>query len=52
MRHVERHLGPRVREALDTFRVVVLHGARQSGKTTLAKQVGGNRDIAGDLRHQ
>ncbi len=43
MRHVERHLGPRVREALDTFRVVVLHGARQSGKTTLAKQVAAER---------
>ena len=43
MRHVERHLGPQVREALDTFRVVVLHGARQSGKTTLAKQVAAER---------
>ena len=43
MRHVERHLGPRVREALDIFRVVVLHGARQSGKTTLAKQVAAER---------
>ena len=43
MRHVERHLGPRVRDALDTFRVVVLHGARQSGKTTLAKQVAAER---------
>lgn len=44
MRHVERHLGPRVREALDTFRVVVLHGARQSGKTTLTRQVAAERD--------
>ncbi len=43
MRYVERHLGPRVREALDTFRAVVLHGARQSGKTTLAKQVAAER---------
>ncbi len=43
MSYVERHLGPRVREALDTFRVVVLHGARQSGKTTLAKQVAAER---------
>ncbi len=43
MKHVERHLGPRVREALDAFRVVVLHGARQSGKTTLAKQVAAER---------
>lgn len=43
---VERHLLPRITEALDTFRVVVLHGARQSGKTTLARLVteerGGN----------
>ncbi|MCY3924009.1 MAG: ATP-binding protein [bacterium] len=43
MRHVERHLRPRVSEALDSFRVVVLHGARQSGKTTLAKQVAADR---------
>ncbi len=43
MRHVERHLGHRLREALDTFRVLVLHGARQSGKTTLAKQVAAER---------
>ena len=43
MRHVERHLRPRVLEALDAFRAVVLHGARQSGKTTLAKQVAADR---------
>lgn len=34
-----------IRDSLDTFRVVVLHGARQSGKTTLARymahQLGG-----------
>ena len=40
---MERHLRPRVSEALDSFRVVVLHGARQSGKTTLAKQVAADR---------
>lgn len=40
---MERHLRPRVSEALDTFRAVVLHGARQSGKTTLAKQVAADR---------
>ena len=39
MRQVERHLRTRVSEALNAFRAVVLHGARQSGKTTLAKQV-------------
>ena len=37
--HVPRHLTPRVAEALTGFRVVVLHGARQSGKTTLAQRV-------------
>ena len=36
---IERHLRPRLDEALDHFRVVVLHGARQSGKTTLARIV-------------
>ncbi len=40
---MDRHLRPRVSEALDSFRVVVLHGARQSGKTTLAKQVAADR---------
>ena len=43
MRHVERHLRPRVSEALDAFRAVVLHGARQSGKTTLAKRIAADR---------
>lgn len=43
VKHVERHLGPRIRQALDAFRVVVLHGARQSGKTTLAKRVAAER---------
>lgn len=40
---MDRHLRPRVSEALDSFRVVVLHGARQSGKTTLAKAVAADR---------
>ncbi|MXW96263.1 MAG: ATP-binding protein [Acidimicrobiaceae bacterium] len=39
MRHIERHIRPRVSEALDAFRTVVVHGARQSGKTTLAQEV-------------
>lgn len=46
MRYVERHLGPVLAEALAAFRVVVLHGARQCGKTTLARraaeQLGGS----------
>lgn len=36
--HIDRHLSPRVDRALTGFRVVVLHGARQSGKTTLARR--------------
>ncbi len=43
VRHVDRHLGPRVRQALDSFRSVVLHGARQSGKTTLVQQIAAER---------
>ena len=43
MWHVARHLGHRVSEALNTARVVVLHGARQSGKTTLARSVADER---------
>lgn len=39
----ERHLEPRIHEALRNFRVVVVHGARQSGKTTLAKKVAEER---------
>lgn len=37
--HIARHLSARVSRALGGFRVVVLHGARQSGKTTLARRV-------------
>lgn len=36
---VERHIRPELEQALDHFRVVVLHGARQCGKTTLARLV-------------
>ena len=43
VRHINRHLGPRVRQALDAFRSVVLHGARQSGKTTLVQQIAAER---------
>lgn len=35
----ERHLRSNLNEALDAFRVAVLHGARQCGKTTLARLV-------------
>lgn len=44
MEQVPRHLEAQVHAALDNFRVVVLHGARQSGKTTLARLVTGQRD--------
>ncbi len=37
MEIVARHLLPRLHEALDGFRAVVLHGARQCGKSTLAR---------------
>ena len=40
---VERHVRPALEEALDVFRVVVLHGARQCGKTTLARLVARER---------
>ncbi len=39
---VHRHIEPRLRHALDTFRVVVLGGPRQSGKTTLAHRIVGS----------
>ena len=43
MEIVPRDLKPQVGAALDTFRVVVLHGARQCGKTTLAQAVAAER---------
>ncbi|MCY3851951.1 MAG: ATP-binding protein [Acidimicrobiaceae bacterium] len=36
---VQRRIEPVLRRALDTFRIVVLGGPRQSGKTTLARQI-------------
>ena len=43
MEIVGRHLGPRVEEALEWSRVVMLHGARQCGKTTLARMIAERR---------
>ncbi len=39
---IQRRIEPRLRHALDTFRVVVLGGPRQSGKTTLAQRIVGS----------
>ncbi len=44
MELIDRHLLPQLADAMDTARVVVLHGARQSGKTTLARSVAAERD--------
>ena len=38
---VGRRVEPVLRRALDTFRIVVLQGPRQSGKTTLARHITG-----------
>ena len=43
VRIVARHVQPRIEEALDNFRAVVLHGARQCGKSTLARLVADGR---------
>ncbi len=43
MEIVGRHLGPRIEEALEWSRVVMLHGARQCGKTTLARMIAERR---------
>lgn len=47
MEVVRRRAGKTVRESLAAFRVVVLHGARQSGKTTLARIVA--RELNGEF---
>lgn len=39
-RPYSRHLAPRLREALSDTPAVLVHGPRQSGKTTLARDVG------------
>ncbi len=40
---VDRHMRPRLADALGSARVVILHGARQCGKTTLARAVAAER---------
>lgn len=44
MEEHRRHLSASVIDALDASRAVVLHGPRQSGKTTLARRVAAERD--------
>ncbi len=41
---IKRHLNPMVTSAMDSFRVVVLHGARQCGKTTLARLIAAEKN--------
>ncbi len=41
-----RHLSSNLADALDTSRVVVLHGPRQSGKSTLARRIAAERSGA------
>ena len=36
---VERHIQPALADGLRHFRVVLLHGPRQSGKTTIARNL-------------
>ena len=43
MEYIARHIRPQLADAMDTARVVVLHGARQSGKSTLARSVAAAR---------
>ena len=43
MEYVERQAQQQISAGLDAFRVVVLHGARQCGKTTLARAVAAER---------
>ncbi len=43
MELIPRHLRARVAEALDAFRVVVVHGPRQCGKTTLVHSIAQER---------
>lgn len=40
---VARYLEPRVREALADIPVVLIHGPRQAGKTTLVRRFTGQR---------
>lgn len=43
MNTVSRHIQPEIEDALEWSRVVMLHGARQSGKSTLAQMIARRR---------
>lgn len=43
METVPRHIQPEIEDALEWSRVVMLHGARQSGKSTLAQMIARDR---------
>ena len=45
MEEHSRHLSASVIDALDNSRAVVLHGPRQSGKTTLAQRIAADRTL-------
>lgn len=45
---IRRSLGPQLEAALGDSPVVLLHGARQTGKTTLARALGGGRYVTLD----
>jgi len=46
VRPFDRHAGTRVRTAMEDTRIVALVGPRQSGKTTLARQIAADRGLA------
>ncbi len=43
---IKRDLEAKIEQALDNFRIVLLSGPRQSGKTTLVNEIAKNRDMS------
>ena len=46
VRPFDRHADTRVRTAMEDTRIVALVGPRQSGKSTLARQIAADRGLA------